>query len=46
MLALAWPTRIVWRTRLADRQHQRRDCGDSLSYIQTVRDELVGVDGG
>ena len=31
---------------LAPGGHQRRDRGDSLSYIQTVRDELVGVNGG
>src|SRR5260221_4562125 len=41
-----WRTRIVWRAQLAARRHQRRDRGDSLSYIQTVRDELVGVNGG
>ena len=39
-------TRIVWRTQLAAGRHQGRDRGGSLSYIQTVRDELVGVNGG
>jgi len=41
-----WRTRIFWRTQLAARRHQRRNRGDSLSYSQTVRDELVGVNGG
>ena len=31
---------------LASGGHQRRDRRDSLPYIETVRNELVGVDGG
>src|ERR1700681_2971534 len=40
-----WRTRIVWRAQLAAQRHERRDLGDSLPYIETVRNELVGIDG-